>query len=146
MQDPSSELSKTAPLEQQQAVAVWDRLDRAARLVRHDRRRSQRHRYRSDAVILYIAPPDGEVRKDGPVLAPTRDISQGGLCFLHGAFLEPGTQCQVVLKTKGDQKWTVHEARVVRCRHLEGLMHEVGLQFEQEIDPAVYCSEAAAAE
>ncbi len=127
-------------------MAVWDRLDRAAQPVRHDRRRSERHRYRTDAVILYIAPPDGELRKDEPVLAPTRDISRNGLCFLHGAFLETGTQCQVVLKTIRDQKWTVHEARVVRCRRLEGQMHEVGLQFEQEIDPAAYCAELSAAE
>ena len=146
MQSPASELSKTAPLDQEKVVAVWDRLDRAAELVRHDRRRSQRHRYRTDAVILYIAPPGGEVRKDEPVLAPTRDISRDGLCFLHGAFLEPGTQCQVVLKTIGDQKWTVHEARVVRCRHLEGLMHEVGLQFEQEIAPAAYCAQTSVAD
>lgn len=146
MQDPSKELSRTASLDQTQVVAVWDRLDRTAQLVRNDRRRSERHRYRTDAVILYIASPDADVRKDEPILAPTRDISRNGLCFLHGAFLKAGTQCQVVLKTIRDQKWTVHEAQVVRCRGLEGRMHEVGLQFDQEIDPAAYCAEVSAAE
>lgn len=141
MQSPSSELPKTVPLGQERVVALWDRLERAAQRVRQDRRRSERHRYRADAVILYIAPPGDQARTDGPVLAPTRDISRNGLCFLHGECLEPNTHCQVVLKTIGDQKWTVHEARVVRCRHLEGRMHEVGLQFEHEIDPAVYCAE-----
>ncbi len=146
MQNPSKDLSRTAPRDQAQVVAAWDRLDRAAQLVRNDRRRSERHRYRIDAVVLYIAPIEGEVRQDGPVLAPTRDISRGGLCFLHGAFLEKDTQCQVVLKTIGEKKWTVHDAHVARCRHLEGGMHEVGLQFEQEIDPADYCAEASEAE
>ena len=126
MQDASSESSKTAPLDQEQAVAVWDRLDRAAQLVRHDRRRSERHRYRIDAVVLYIAPIEGEVRQDGPFLAPTRDISRGGLCFLHGAFLEKDTQCQVVLKTIGEKKWTYMEGSKISQNLPKGLELAVG--------------------
>jgi CheY-like chemotaxis protein len=38
--------------------------------------------------------------------------------------------------------WNDVAGTVVRCRYLDGNVHEVVVQFDEEINPAVYCSDA----
>ncbi len=71
-------------------------------------------------------------------LVPIRDISATGLSFLHGGFVYPGTRCVVqLISTHG--AWENAAATVARCDYIEEMVHEVGVRFDQVIDPGQYC-------
>jgi len=66
-------------------------------------------------------------------LVKPRDIHRHGICFLHGAFVHTGAQCSVLLRTReGDP--TQLAARVIRCRHVVGRIHEIVATFETAIE------------
>ncbi len=77
-----------------------------------------------------------------PFLVPTRNISEGGLSYLHGGFVHIGTRCLVQLVTSHGT-WNNVIGTVARCRHVGTGLHEVGLEFDHELEPAEYCAEAA---
>lgn len=62
-----------------------------------------------------------------------RNLSSGGLSILHSAYVHPGTECVVHLP-RLDNEVTELTARVARCRHFRGHIHEVGLVFGEGID------------
>ncbi|GJM18896.1 MAG: hypothetical protein DHS20C14_11090 [Phycisphaeraceae bacterium] len=65
----------------------------------------------------------------------TLNVSRTGLAFVHGAPAYAGTACAVSVQTRtGEQR--VIQARVVRCRRLDGRAHEVGLRFDESVDLA----------
>ena len=61
------------------------------------------------------------------------NISRGGLTFLHGTFTYPGTPCTVLLKTT-DAKEVVTPGVAIRCRCLDGRVHEVAVEFDKLVD------------
>lgn len=62
-----------------------------------------------------------------------RNISRGGLAFVHGRFVYPDTPCHVALpRTDGTMQHV--DGSVVRCRHVAGIVHEVSLRFEKQVD------------
>lgn len=75
-----------------------------------------------------------------------RDLSAGGIGFLHGSFLHPGRNCIIALKTVDGEGLLVN-GRIVRCRCVRGRIHDVGMQFEKpvEIDNFVGRQERSAA-
>lgn len=62
-----------------------------------------------------------------------RNISCGGLSVLHSAYVHIGTRCTAHLPRDEHTAMPV-SGRVVRCAHLSGTMHELGVAFDQEID------------
>lgn len=62
-----------------------------------------------------------------------RDISGGGVSFLHGSFLHPGRACVMALKTI-DGEHVLVTGRTVRCRCVRGRIHDVGMQFDKPVD------------
>jgi hypothetical protein len=62
-----------------------------------------------------------------------RDVSAGGVSFLHGSFVHTGTPVGVVFITRSGDMLKV-QGRVVRCRHAQASEHEVGVEFETELD------------
>lgn len=62
-----------------------------------------------------------------------RNISAEGLGILHNSYVYPGTNCVVYLPTN-DKKEMPIDAIVRRCRHVKGLVHEVGISFKVPID------------
>ncbi len=62
-----------------------------------------------------------------------RNISSEGLGILHNSYVHPGTRCLVFLKHHDGQEVPI-EALAVRCRHVKGLIHEVGLRFKSPIN------------
>lgn len=100
-----------------------------------NRRRGERfayHRYAQLVVTLHH-PGGGSMR----FAVLSRDLSAGGAAFLHGTFVYPGTRAVIELETL-DGCWIPADAKVVRCRHIAGKAHEVGIAFEQPIDPRQY--------
>ena len=61
-----------------------------------------------------------------------RDISAGGVGFLHGAFVHTGTLCRMRIQD-GSGCTTYAHGHVVRCEHLRGRVHLVGVRFENEL-------------
>ncbi len=84
--------------------------------------------------------PEGiavDLRRDhtplGKFLVIPRNLSVGGLAFLHGAFVYPGCLCIAQLKARDGQ---LHEVPggIVRCRTVHGRIHEVAVAFHKPIE------------
>lgn len=61
-----------------------------------------------------------------------RNLSSGGVSVLHSAFLHAGTKCSLELPhpVKGTQAIV---GQVVRCDHRQGMVHEIGVKFNDAI-------------
>lgn len=62
-----------------------------------------------------------------------RNISGDGIGILHNSYVHPSTRCTVYLKHRDGREIPI-EASAVRCRHVKGLIHEVGLRFKTPIN------------
>lgn len=71
----------------------------------------------------------------------SRRIGPKGLNFLHGGFLHPGTPCCVRLNTLHGS-WADLEAKVERCEHVQGTVHDVRIRFDAPIDSSQFTFEA----
>lgn len=67
----------------------------------------------------------------------TRDLSASGVGFFHGQYLHPGSRCTIYLtcSQKGPQKLP---GTVRRCEYLDGRVHQIGIQFDNLIEPSHY--------
>lgn len=63
----------------------------------------------------------------------TRNISRGGMSFLHSNFMHLLTRCEVSLPHPNHGKILV-PGKVIRCEHRGGVVHEVGVRFEHPVD------------
>lgn len=134
-----SNLVKTVRLSDDELKAVLDRLDAAETQAGKSKRRSERFDYRvKNCVVNFHSSGAGSAAF---YLVPTRNISAGGMAFLHGGFVYPGTHCVIQLISKYGS-WKNVEARVVRCNYVIGAVHEIGVAFSGEIDPAEFCTQA----
>jgi hypothetical protein len=107
---------------------VLDALDAAggSGLPARDDRRSRRLSYRSLEVVIRVI--TGRDEPSPCFWGPTRNISAGGLAFLHRQALAVGQELEVDIPLLDRQVLCV-EARVVRCRHVKGMVHEIGVEF-----------------
>ena len=86
--------------------------------------------YRKGTVEIRLIEPMGSTRS---IKMASRNISNGGLSLLHSAFQYPGAPCELELETSGGEKETVRGV-LTRCSHLSGVVHEIGIKFDEEID------------
>jgi len=61
-----------------------------------------------------------------------RNLSTNGLGFLHGRFVHPESRCEVELPLLSGGAVTM-SGRVLSCRHMKKLVHEVALRFDQPV-------------
>lgn len=66
-----------------------------------------------------------------------RNLSRGGIGLLHSSFMYPNTRATVFLP-KTDGTCPALNGKVVRVQHRGGLVHEIGIQFDKEINPREY--------
>ncbi len=85
--------------------------------------------FRVGAVDLTIQHSNG-----GSVTIPvaTRNISRGGISILHASFVHLKSPCEITLNVAGGKKQVI-AGKVVRCNHLEGRVHEIGIAFDEQI-------------
>lgn len=97
-----------------------------------ERRRSvRRFRYLNPAgLIVHVAHPGGTIV---PYRVTPRDLSERGMGFLHGNFLYPGSNCKIELRGKDGKPQRI-SARIARCEHVTGRVHDVGIEFEKPIE------------
>jgi len=120
---------------------ILDRLDEVAdRDPAAARRRSSRRRWRKPLKIR-VWDPGGNVRW---VEVVAQNLSSGGMCFINLGYLHIGSRCELQLVTT-DNAWVDVQATVVRCRHVAGLMHEVGLRFDHPVEEDLFVSRSLAA-
>lgn len=93
------------------------------------RRQHARLRCRTEAVLVTIDQPGQRVAFS----VPLRNISDGGAAFLHRSMLHNGTPCTFAVLLVGGGRMKV-PAKVVRCRHIRGMIYEIGLKFDRAVD------------
>jgi CheY-like chemotaxis protein len=72
---------------------------------------------------------------DGPAFpVACRNISCSGISVLHSAYIHPGTRCTAFLPNATGSGAVAARGEVVRCRHIRGMAHEVGIRFDEPLD------------
>jgi PilZ domain len=71
-----------------------------------------------------------------------KDLSEGGLGFFHKAFVHPTSTCLFTGRSIDNHRTTI-SGQVVRCQHLRGSVHEVGVKFDHAIDLSKFVSRFA---
>ncbi|MBY0112054.1 MAG: PilZ domain-containing protein [Phycisphaerales bacterium] len=85
-------------------------------------------------MMVEVRGPSGDVQTHS---VPPVDLSCGGLAFLHGSFLYPGSVISATLRTRDGEQMSV-TGKVMRCEHVSGRVHEVGVKLDHAIDPSVF--------
>lgn len=106
----------------------------AAKNENKPRREYVRWPFRSAAIELTVSQPGGSVTKFN---VACRNLSSGGIGVLHNSYMHKGTTCFVKLTNNLGEKQNI-EGVVVRCVHVQGTVHDVGLKFLKPIDPKQY--------
>lgn len=127
-------------LRAEQKREILNSLDRcaAAGSPEAQKRDQTRFAYRVDDVSIKIFVTELDVRH---FVVCARNISRGGLAFLHGSFLYEGTRCEACLIRLSGNALLV-TGKVVRCRHVTGRVHEVGMAFSEKIELEDLCKPA----
>jgi DNA-binding response OmpR family regulator len=124
-------------LDRRQREDLLRRLDGSgggSRPIHRNRRSEPRWPFHVDDVAVRIDHLGGG-RSEFIVLA--RNLSSNGLGFIHGGFVHPKAICQMDLETIDGDLMTI-KGRVVSCRHVQGTLHEVGVKFDETIDPTLF--------
>jgi CheY-like chemotaxis protein len=114
-------------------------VDERARL----KRIHKRYPYRVPAMTIRMQQPGSATAAH--YVVPTRNISAGGLAFLHGGFVHIGSKV-LAQPVRQDGMWSDILGRVVSCRYIERGIHEVCVKFEDQIDPSQFCAAAVSYE
>jgi CheY-like chemotaxis protein len=129
-------MAASAAERKQQLDALLDKLDArdATSNGRRDRR-SMRATYRRGDVRIIVHHPGGSIT-DRRVL--TRDLSAGGLSFLHAGYLHIGTRVDVNLRRHVGGGEDAVRGTAMHCEHIAGTWHAVGVKFDRRIFPKLY--------
>jgi CheY-like chemotaxis protein len=125
-----SPLFNTTRLDQEGLRAMLNSLDQHAKGSASNRRVQPRLEYRPSDIAISVEHPAGGVSR---FLVSPRNLSTGGIAFLHGGFLHTGSLCRLVL-IKRDGQVQIVVGKIASCRHVDGQVHEVGVRFDQDID------------
>ena len=140
MNDRSNEMESQHTGADQALTALLDELDaRSTAQPIAERRVDQRFRYRNNGLTAFIQQPGDAFPKKYHVIP--RNLSEGGMCFLHGGFVHVNSKVTVQLITLHGT-WHDVEGFVAGCRLVKGKIHEVGVQFHSAIQPSEYCKDA----
>lgn len=88
-----------------------------------------RAQYRVESVQLVIEHGSGN---QVTLSVATRNISRGGISILHSAYIHPDTPCEIILTLPEGKKQRI-AGKVMRCSHLMGRVHDVGIKFNVQI-------------
>jgi two-component system chemotaxis response regulator CheY len=94
------------------------------------KRTHQRWPYRSKVAQLEVKHPGGHA---ATFKVACRDLSAGGMSVLHSAYVHVGTEATVTL-TMLTGALVPTPGKVMRCRHVRGNVHEVGLKFAANVE------------
>jgi len=88
-----------------------------------------RWNFRHESLAIKILQPGGS---EIETRMACRNLSKGGVGLLHRSYLHTGNECVVTIPhpMKGD---LFVKGKIVRCTHISGMVHEIGIIFDEEI-------------
>ncbi len=120
----------TLGLGEEETAAVLDKLDGKSGAAKAAIKRTfTRMPFRVPSLTLSLTHPGGSKTS---VLVVCRNISRGGIGLLHSAYVHTGTHCVVDMPRLSGGIDHV-EGTLVRCSHIAGQVHELGILFDNHI-------------
>lgn len=93
-----------------------------------------RWNYRPQGVEMRVNQSGGGgVSSSSTVKVACRNLSRGGMSLIHGSFIHTGSSVTVFLRNR-EQSMVPIAGTVIRCRHVKGMVHELGIKFHTPID------------
>lgn len=90
-----------------------------------------------DPFVRVAVENDSGMKRD--MVLACRNLSRGGVGLLHSSFMYPQTTVTVYL-TRYDGKIIGCRGKVVRVEHRGGVVHEIGIKFDREVNPRDFLS------
>jgi len=94
------------------------------------RRNYARWPFRLQTVNLKIKHPGGT---ETELSVAARNLSAQGISLLHSSFVFPGSKCTIELPHPRCGTVTI-QAKIARCAHIRGVLHELGVVFNEVIN------------
>ncbi len=139
MKRQSANVVRTIRANDEDITGLLDELDGRGSDAADNLRNDSRYRFRLKGCVVHLqSATDGMPTS---YLVTTRNLSNSGLCFLHGTYLYAGTKCVTQL-TSIHGAWQNVPAVVRRCAYLRDGIHEIGVQFITPIEASEFCVEA----
>lgn len=105
-----------------------------------DRRHHPRHAFhRQTKLVMTTFNAEGSSVR---YAVASRNLSESGASFLHGAFLSDNTTC-VISMCNVYKQWINVVAKVVRCTLIEDRVYEIGIQLINKVDTRCLVSKDA---
>jgi len=101
---------------------------------KHPARLHARREYMDPYILMVI---ENEHSMDRPMTLAARNISRGGVGLLHSNFVYPKTRVTVYLTVNQEDPRPIR-GTVLRCEHRGGVVHEIGVKFDEEINIQQY--------
>jgi len=120
---------------------VLDDLETKCSPRERSRRAAGRQPYRAVRIPLVVHQPGGT---QAACLVFARNISAKGIAVIHSSFAHEHSICWVLL-TGSAGGLTLIPGKVKHCSHVEGRLHEIGIEFDEAIDPQEFIPTADAA-
>ena len=130
---------KTVRLSDADRRQILDQLDQSQEVEsdkiqsESNRRANTRYPYRKGDIPIIVEQPGGAITR---LSVSPRNLSSGGIAFLHGGFLYVGSKCSLQLSAPSTDPIVV-SGEIVNCRHVDGILHEVSVKFENTSDPGL---------
>lgn len=114
---------------------ILNELDKNQCEVPNSKRRSERFRVKGRAVIVTVISGDHLAQAPEQLIrVRLRNISQHGFAFLSGIMIPPEGHIKVDLPIGKGGEPVEKLAVVRRCRHVTGMVHEIGAEFGWPIE------------
>ena len=135
--DPYTKTVRLSDAERQQLLNQLDQSQEIAsdKLQPESNRRANiRYPYRKGDIPIIVEQPGGVITR---LSVSPRNLSSGGIAFLHGGFLYVGSKCSLQLSAPATDPIVV-SGEIVNCRHVDGILHEVSVKFNMPIEPGLF--------
>ncbi|GJQ29191.1 MAG: hypothetical protein HBSAPP03_10750 [Phycisphaerae bacterium] len=130
----SAERLNTLGLGPRELTALLDMLDASDGQKHNARREFARWPFRETSLNVRFIHPGGSTTT---LRLAGRNISRGGVSLLHNGFVHTGTKCLVELPSRAGGLRDVAGV-VARCQHRRGMLHEIGIRFNKQVNLREY--------
>jgi CheY-like chemotaxis protein len=128
------EYIKSVRLSDSNRKALLSSIESGVRSVEESNRADDRSECHLLDIPVQVTHPDGAKAR---FLICMRNISSGGISFIHGGFLYPGSKVIIQMPTIWGDIENI-KGKVVNCRLVQGQNHEIGIQFDAPSDRRRY--------
>ncbi|MEM1354898.1 MAG: response regulator [Planctomycetota bacterium] len=129
MQSTDKHAIETLRVSDRDRSRLIDQVESASSKTVQDDRRRLRVSFTQSKAVLSVYTETGAATR---FVVMTRNLSRMGVAIVHGRFIFPETKCEVMLQSL-DHQWVPVPGVVRSCRHVQGMVHEVAVVFDQAI-------------